>query len=33
MNQFCVLKCEEKRCVARPPRPRTADEPEFWECL
>jgi hypothetical protein len=33
MNQFCVLKYEERRCVARLPRPRTADDPEFWECL
>ena len=32
MNQLCVLKCEGKRCVARLPRPRTADDPEFWEC-
>ena len=30
MNQFCVLKCGEKY-VCRPPRPRTADDPEFWE--
>jgi hypothetical protein len=33
MNQTCVLKCDQKRCVARLPRPRTADDPEFWECL
>ena len=32
MNQTGVLKCEEKKYVARLPRPRTADEPEFWEC-
>jgi hypothetical protein len=32
MNQPCVLKCEEERCVARLPRPRTADDPKFWEC-
>jgi hypothetical protein len=33
MNQFCVLKCDRKRCVAHLPRPRTADDHEFWECL
>ena len=32
MNQLRVFKCEERRCVARLPRPRTADDPEFWEC-
>lgn len=33
MNQPGVLKCTEKNYVARLPRPRTADDPEFLECL
>jgi hypothetical protein len=33
MSQARVLKCEGKKYVARLPGPRTADDPEFWECL
>jgi hypothetical protein len=33
MNQARVLKCGGKKYVARLPRPRTADDPEFWEWL
>jgi hypothetical protein len=32
VNQLCVLKYGEKNSVARLLRPRTADDPEFWEC-
>ncbi len=32
MNQARVLKCADKKDVARLPRPCTADDSEFWEC-
>lgn len=31
MNRIHVVKCDGKY-VARLPRPRTADDPECWEC-
>ncbi len=33
MSQAHVLQYGGKRYVARLPGPRTADDPEFWECL
>ncbi len=33
MNRVRVLKCEDKKYVARLPGPRNADDSEFWECL
>jgi hypothetical protein len=33
MSRAHVLQYGGKTYVARLPRPRTADDPEFWECL